>query len=89
MDSKFKLDEEETWKDDIQELTNEELVNQTHLYKVRFDMLKKEFNRRVRICLNIDLSETTELELTPYMKRIILLKIGGEKGTGKFSVEGD
>jgi hypothetical protein len=84
MESKLKLDEEETWKEDIAALTNEELVNQSHLYKVRYEMFKDEINKRVQKCLAEDPEMCTEtaINLPPVAKRIVLLKIAGKDGTG-------
>lgn len=82
--SKLLLDEEETWKDDMRAMTNLELLNQTHLYRARFDMMKNEVNRRVMQCLEMDgeSDEYVKVNLTPAAKRVILLKIGKPDGDG-------
>lgn len=67
----LKIAEEEVWCEDIHKLSNEELANLIHLYRVRHELLRDELNRRV--CdIFPDLSPQQVSSAAPMFKILIL-----------------
>ncbi len=71
---KLKLEEEEVWKQDILMMSDEELSNLTHLYKVRHDILKDEVNKRFDSMFP-DIPKSHLESISPLAKNIILQKL--------------
>jgi len=73
----LKLVEEEVWMEEIRAMSNRELCEQLHLYKIRKDLLQDELSERIlRIFPNLDLSQIKST--SPSVRVAILEKFCNE-----------